>query len=118
MKICDDINNVREVMVGDISISDHTALFCVYKNMVRKNKMIEESKIRNYSSKLTNFISVLKQIFENNIDRYLNRFRNQRDRERIKNYFDAYRTLAQWGKRKRQAPERLNITSTKKKSYL
>jgi len=105
-------------MVGNISIPDHTALFCVHQHMIRKNKMIEESKIRNYFITLTNIISVLKDIFQRNVDRYLSRIRNERARERAKNYFAAYRTVAQWGKRKRQAPERLNIASTKKKSYL
>ena len=102
-------------MVGNISIPDHTALFCVHQHMVRRNKMIEESKIRNYSIRLSNFMSVLREIFQRNVDRYLSRIQNERARERAKNYFAAYRTLAQWEKRKRQPPERLNIASTKKK---
>ena len=70
LKIFDDIENVREVMAGYISIPDHTALYCVQKHMVRNSKKIETSKIRNYLSELTNFIANLKEIFKRNHDHY------------------------------------------------
>ena len=82
LKIFDDIKNVREVMAGNISIPDHTALYCVHKHMVRNSKRIETSKIRNYLSALTNFITNLKEIFKRNHDRYFYRIRQQRALER------------------------------------
>ena len=118
LKIFDDINNVREVMAGYISIPDHTALYCVHKYMVRNSKRIETSKILNYLSALTNFITNLKEIFKRNHDRYFYRIRQQQALERAEAYFAANLAVAQLGKRTRRAPERLNITSTKKKSYL
>ena len=118
LKIFDDIKNVREVMAGNISIPDHTALYCVHKHMVCNSKKIETSKIRNYLSALTNFIANLKEIFKRNHDRYFYSIRQDRALERAEAYFAANRAAAQLGKRTRRAPERLNITSTKKKSYL
>ena len=118
LKIFDDIENVREVMACNISIPDHTALYCVQENMVRNSKKIEASKICNYLSALTNFIANLKEIFKRNHDRYFYSIRQQRAEERAEAYFAANRAAFQLGKRTRQAPERLNITSTKNKSYL
>lgn len=105
LQIFDDITNVREVMVGDISISDHTALFCVHKHMVRRSKMVRAKKIRRYIAKKMSFL--IREIESLFALHYLN-LQKEELRERLQ-----VRRM-----RKRRAPARLNITSTKKKSYL
>ena len=112
LQIFDDIQNVREVMTGEISLPDHTALFCVHKHMVRMSKMVNVSMIRRYLSGLSKLISKLESGFEENRNRYLNEILPRRQREEEMERAEARR------KRKRRAPERLNITSTKSKSYL
>ena len=112
LQIFDDIQNVKEVMTGEISLSDHTALFCVHKHMVRMSKMVNVSIIRRYLSGLSKLISKLESGFEENRNRYLNEILPRRQREEEMERAEARR------KRKRRAPERLNITSTKSKSYL
>ena len=113
LQIFDDIQNVREVMTGEISVSDHTALFCVHKKMVQMSESlperVNEPRIRKYLSHLSRFISKLESGFEENDNRYLNELLPQRE---LMERAEARR------KRKRRAPERLNITSTKSRSYL
>ena len=104
LQIFDDIQNVREVMVGNISLSEHTAMFCVYNHMVRISKRIRASKIRRYIAKVSFCIKEIKSIFE------IHYF--ELEQEELRERLQARR------RRKRRAPERLNITSTKQKSYL
>ena len=112
LQIFDDIQNVREVMTGEISLPDHTALFCVHKHMVRMSKMVNQPRIRKYLSALSKFMSKLESGFEKNRHRYLNDILPQRQRRE-----EMIRAAAR-RRRNRRAPERLNITSTKTKSYL
>ena len=60
-QISDDIQNVRKVMTGNISISDHTALSCVYKRM---RNTASASKIRRYMEKMTDLIKNVEAIFQ------------------------------------------------------
>ena len=99
LQIFDDIQNVRDVMVGDISMSDHTALFCVHEHMVRRSKMVKAKKIRRYIAKISNFIKEIEALFS------LHYFNLQQEEEK-----ERLRTR----RRRRGAPERLNITTTKK----
>ena len=103
LQIADDIRNVRQVMSGNISISDHTALFCVHKHMVRMRNTARASKIRRYMEKMAYFIENIEAIFKF----YHWHLQQEEEKERL----EARRS------RKRRAPERLNITSTRKKSY-
>ena len=115
LQIFEDIKNVREVMVGEISLSDHIALFCVHKHMVKMSKMVNVSRINRYQSRLSRFRSKLESGFEENRIRYLDflqEIQRQQEMERVADRTEERR------KRKRQAPERLNITTTKSKSYL
>ena len=112
LQIFDDIKNVREVMVGEISLSDHTALFCVHKHMVQISKMANVSRINRYQSRLSNFVSKIESGFEENYNRYLNEYLPQIQRD------EAMERAEERRKRNRQAPQRLNITNTKSKSYL
>ena len=100
VQISGDIQNVREVMAGNISVSDHTALFCVHNRM---RKTARASKIRRYEEKMTYFIKNIEAVFQ----MHHMVLQKQEERERL----EARRS------RKRRAPERLNITSTRKKSY-
>ena len=104
LQISDDIQNVREVMAGNISISDHTALFCVHKHMVRMRNTARASKIRRYMEKMTYFIQNIEALFR------MHHLQVQEMEQRAR--LEARR------RRKRRAPERLIITSTQKKSYL
>ena len=63
-------------------------------------------------------VTNLTEIFKSNHERHFYRIRQERALERAEVYFAANRAAAQLGKRTRRAPARLNITSTKKKSYL
>ena len=140
LQIFDDIKNVREVMVGEISLSDHTALFCVHKKMVQMSKKVDVPRINRYQSRLSDFRSRLETGFEINrisylID-YLPRIQRAQEMERARVAREqeverrrvareqemerrrvAERTEER-RKRKRQAPQRLNITTTKSRSYL
>ena len=100
VQISGDIQNVREVMAGNISVSDHTALFCVHNRM---RKTARASKIRRYEEKMTYFIKNIEAVFQ------MHHWSLQKWEEEQR--LEARRT------RKRRAPERLNITSTRKKSY-
>ena len=139
LQIFEDIKNVREVMVGEISLSDHIALFCVHKHMVKMSKMVNVSRINRYQSRLSDFRSRLESGFEINRIRYLIEYLPQIQREQEmerarvarEQEFERRRVAREQDlerrrvaerteerrKRKRQAPERLNITTTKSKSY-
>ena len=99
LQISDDIQNVREVLTGNISISDHTALSCVFKRM---RNTARASKIRRYIDKMAYVIESFEALF---------RFHHWRLEQEEMERLEARRS------RKRRAPERLNIASTKKKSY-
>ena len=99
-QISDDNQNVRAVMTGNISISDHTALSCVYKRM---RNTARASKIRRYVEKMDYFIKNVEAVFQ------MHHIGLQKGEEKAR--LEARR------RRKRRAPERLNIASNKKKSY-
>jgi len=114
LTIFDDIKNVRKVMVSEISIPDHTALFCVHKHMVRKSQMINVPRIQKYIAAIAKFTSRLESSLESNHQRYYDRQQRLQAVERA----EALRKEREaQKKRKRRAPERLNIATTKSKSY-
>ena len=78
LQIADDIQNVRKVMTGNISISDHTALFCVYKRM---RNTARASKIRRYIDKMAYVIEKIETVFR------LHHWRlQQEEMERLERY--------------------------------
>ena len=111
LTIFDDIKNVRKVMVGEISIPDHTALFCVHKHMVRTSKMVNVRRINKYIAAITRYTSLLESRLESNHQRYYDHYITTLLRMQPVERADAQR------KRKRRAPDRLNIATTKSKSY-
>ena len=115
LDIFDDIRNVRKIMVGDISLPDHIALFCVHEHLVRMSK-IRVPIIRKYQSELSHFISKVFLQFTLTNREYWFDFYHRQEMELL----ESRKDIAIYNRplRQRKAPERLNITSTKAKSYL
>ena len=107
----DDMRNVKEVMVGDISLADHTALSCIHKYMIRMNKR-RVPIIRQYKFELEEFIINISNMFAILDGNHLMEIREMQWQEEQDNMAIKNRP-----RRQRKAPERLNITSCKGKSY-
>ena len=107
----DDIRNVKEVMVGDISLADHTALTCIHKYMIRMNKR-RVPIIRKYKFELEEFITNITNMFAILDGNHLMEIREMQWQEEQDNMAIKNRP-----RRQRKAPERLNIISCKGKSY-
>ena len=126
LTLYDDIKNVEEVMVGDISTLDYTALWLVHKRMLKIAEIASTTKINEYLSKLYGYTSKLNFAFDCNYSHFLVRQYNQRRAQRAADKMartenreaESINYLRNRPKRDRRAPERLNITSTKSKSYL
>ena len=103
-------------MVGDISLADHTALFCVHKHLIRMSKT-RVPIIREYQTRLSRFISSIFLRFTLTNRYYWEEYYHRLDME----LFEAQKDVASWRenrpRRQRKAPERLNITTTRTKSY-
>ena len=116
MNIFDDIRNIKKVMVGDISLADHTALFCVHKHMIRVSKA-RVPIIREYQTRLSRFISDIFLRFTLTSRYYWEEYYHRLDME----FLEAQKDVASWRenrpRRQRKAPKRLNITTTRTKSY-
>ena len=56
--------NMGEVMAGNISISDHTALSCVHERMIRMRNIARPSKIRRFIDKMAYFIKNFEAVFQ------------------------------------------------------
>ena len=102
-------------MVGDISLPDHIALFCVHKHLIRMSK-IRVPIIRKYQSELSHFISKVFLQFTLTNREYWFDFHHRQEMELL----ESRKDIAIYNRplRQRKTPERLNITSTKTKSYL
>ena len=107
LNIHNDIKNVQEVIDSNISTPDYTALSLVHQQIIKMSKT-RPPKIPPYLEKVKHFIDHMKGCFNSNKHRYLYRLESEQLEE-------AFRIG--WQKRTRQAPERLNITTTKYKSY-
>ena len=125
----DDIKNVEKVMAGDISTLDYTALRLVHKRMLKTAEIASKTNIKEYLSKLSGFTFHLNLLFDKNYNHYVVRqigLYNQRRAQRVVDKIvlaedreaESIIYLRNRPKRDRRAPERLNITSTKSKSYL
>ena len=108
LNIHNDIKNVQEVMNSNISTPDYTALSLIHEQMVQMSKT-RPTKIPPYLEQVKRFIDDMKVHFDSNKQRYLYRLESEQLEEACR---------IRWRKRTRQAPERLNITTTKSKSYL
>ena len=62
LTLYDDIKNVEEVMVGDISTLDYTALWLVHKRMLKTAEIASTTKINEYLSKLYGYTSKLNSL--------------------------------------------------------
>ena len=106
-------------MLGDISTPEYTALWLVHKRMMKAAEIASKTKIHEHLSKLSDFVSNLNYAFAGN---YYNQRRAQRAMDRIVRAEDREAEsviyLSNRPKRDRRAPARLNITSTKSKTYL
>ena len=100
-------------MVGDISLADHTALSCVHRHMIRASKT-RMPIIRQYHFRLQRFIVDIVSSFTS-FDAWHEEDVELREIERE----EEQRNMAinNRPRRRRKAPERLNITSCKGKSY-
>ena len=124
--IFDDIKNVEKVMAGDISTLDYTALWLVQKRMLKTAEKTNKAKIHEYLSKLSGFILSIDYAFSGNYCHYLERQYNQRRAQRAIERMERAEDreaesviyLSNRPKRDRRVPQRLNITSTKSKTYL
>ena len=113
-------------MDGDISTLDYTALWLVHKRMLKTAEIASTTKINEYLSKLYGYTSKLNFAFDCNYSHFLVRQYNQRRAQRAADKMartenreaESINYLRNRSKRDRRAPERLNITSTKSKSYL
>lgn len=114
-------------MLGDISTPEYTALWLVHKRMMEAAEIASKTKIHEHLSKLSDFVSNLNYAFAGNLERhYLERQYNQRRAQRAMDRIvrgegreaESVIHLSKRPKRDRRAPERLNITSTKSKTYL
>ena len=113
-------------MAGDISTPDFTAMSLVHKRMLRNVEIAEKITICEYLSKLSDFISNLSLTFDAHYNFNLERLEHQRRFQRAVDNIvraedreaESVIYLRNRPKRYRRAPERLNITSTKSKSYL
>ena len=94
-------------MDSNITTPDYTALSLVHQQMIKMSKT-RPPKIRPYLEEMENFIDNMKGLFRSNKLRYLDRLEYEQLEEACR---------VRWQKRTRQAPERLNITTTKSKSY-
>lgn len=100
-------------MVGDISLADHTALFCVHRHMIRTSKT-RMPIIRQYLSRLQSFIVDIVSSFTS-FDAWHEEDCDLREMEREEEQKNM--AINNRPQRRRKAPERLNITSCKGKSY-
>ena len=82
LTLYDDIKNVEEVMVGDISTLDYTALWLVHKRMLKTAEIASTTKINEYLSKLYGYTSKLNFAFNCNYSHFLVRQYNQRRAQR------------------------------------
>ena len=113
-------------MVGDISTLDYTALWLVQKRMLKTAKITSKEKIHEYLSKLSDFTSKINFAFDCDYKHYLLRQYHRRRAQRAVDKMiraedreaESIIYLRNRPKRDRRAPERLNIASTKSKSYL
>ena len=71
LTLYDDIKNVEEVMVGDISNLDYTALWLVHKRILKTAEIASTTKINEYLSKLYGYISKLNFAFDCNYSHFL-----------------------------------------------
>lgn len=104
-------------MVGDISLANHTALFCVHKQMVKMSKT-RVPIIREYQSRLSRFISSIFLRFTLTNRYYWEEFYHRLDMELYEAQKDIASSRENRPRRQRKAPKRLNITTTRTKSYL
>ena len=100
-------------MVGDISLADHTVLYCVHKYMIRNSERSMPI-IRQHKSLLERFIVVVTNWFARldqdhlmEVEFHEREWQEEQDNMAINNR----------PRRRRKAPERLNITSYKGISY-
>ena len=78
----DDIKNLEKVMVGVTSTLDYTALWLVHKRMLKTAEIASKTKIHDYLSKLSGYISKLNFALDFNYSHFLVRQYNQRRAQR------------------------------------
>ena len=102
-------------MLGNIAVPDHIVLSCVYSKLIRLKK-IRLPKIREYQSELQHFIKNVFLRFTLTNREYWFDYYTRQEMELL----EARKDIAIYNRplRRRKAPERLNINSTKAKSYV
>ena len=102
-------------MLGNISVPEHIVLSCVHQQLTRLKKR-RLPKIREYQSELQHFIKNLFLRFTLTNREYWFEYYHQQEMELL----EAQKDIAIYNRplRRRKAPERLNINSTKAQSYV
>ena len=135
MNILTDLLNIREVMTGDISTREHTFFYTVCKQIADANNM-SMNNLRGQIEEVTRLRSILSHTRRVVIERICTKIRRRLERRRRRQVAPRERAVARpiepiaeprlneafhednpRSRRRTRPPNRLNIASTRGRSY-